>query len=106
MSQIYGPTSGIAPIPDVSQIGSPGSAGTAGTSGASGFLDSLKSAIGKVNDTQMEAGRAVDALMTGETQDLHRTMVALQQADVSFQLMMQIRNKLVAAYEEIQRMQM
>lgn len=106
MSQIYGPTSGIAPIPDVAQIGSPGSAGTAGTSGASGFLDSLKSAIGKVNDTQMEAGRAVDALMTGETQDLHRTMVALQQADVSFQLMMQIRNKLVAAYEEIQRMQM
>ena len=102
MSQIYGPTSGIAPIPDVAQIGSPGSAGTAGSSG---FVDSLKSAIGKVNDTQLEAGRAVDALMTGETQDLHRTMVALQQADVSFQLMMQIRNKLVAAYEEIQRMQ-
>jgi flagellar hook-basal body complex protein FliE len=102
MSQIYGPTSGIAPISDVAQVGSPGSAGTAGSSG---FVDSLKSAIGKVNDTQLEAGRAVDALMTGETQDLHRTMVALQQADVSFQLMMQIRNKLVAAYEEIQRMQ-
>lgn len=102
MNQIYGPTSGIAPIPDVAQVGSPGPAGTVG---ASGFVDSLKSAIGKVNDTQMEAGRAVEALMTGETQDLHRTMVALQQADVSFQLMMQIRNKLVAAYEEIQRMQ-
>jgi len=41
----------------------------------------------------------------GQTQDIHRTMVALQQADVSFQLMMQIRNKLVTAYEEIQRMQ-
>lgn len=99
MSQIYGPTSGITPIPDVAP------AGSAGTSGASEFLDSLKSTIGKVNDTQLEAGRTVDALMTGETQDLHRTMVALQQADVSFQLMMQIRNKLVAAYEEIQRMQ-
>lgn len=99
MSQIYGPTSGIAPIPDVVP------AGSAGAAGATGFLDSLKSAIGKVNDTQLEAGRAVDALMTGDTQDLHRTMVALQQADVSFQLMMQIRNKLVAAYEEIQRMQ-
>ena len=43
--------------------------------------------------------------MTGQTQDVHRTMVALQQADVSFQLMMQIRNKLVTAYEEIQHMQ-
>lgn len=100
MNQIYGPTSGIAPIPDVA------SGGSAGTAGASGFLDSLKSAIGKVNDTQLEAGRAVDALMTGDTQDLHRTMVALQQADVSFQLMMQVRNKLVSAYEEIQRMQL
>ena len=102
MSQIYGPTSGIAPIPDVASVGSAGNAGSAETSG---FLDSLKSAIGKVNDAKIEAGRAVDALMTGESQDLHRTMVALQEADVSFQLMMQIRNKLVAAYEEIQRMQ-
>jgi flagellar hook-basal body complex protein FliE len=102
MTHLYGVTSGIAPIADVGQAGS---AGAVGTSGTSGFLDSLKSAIGKVNDAQMEAGRSIDSLMTGETQDIHRTMVALQQADVSFQLMMQIRNKLVAAYEEIQRMQ-
>ena len=102
MSQIYGPTSGISPIPDVATVGSAGNAGTAETSG---FLDSLKSAIGKVNDAKIEAGKAVDALMTGESQDLHRTMVALQEADVSFQLMMQIRNKLVAAYEDIHRMQ-
>ncbi|NJN69106.1 MAG: flagellar hook-basal body complex protein FliE [Nitrospira sp.] len=102
MSQLYGVTSGIAPIADVGQAGSGGAVGTSGTSG---FLDSLKSAIGKVNDAEMEAGRAIDSLMTGETQDIHRTMVALQQADVSFQLMMQIRNKLVSAYEEIQRMQ-
>ena len=102
MSQLHGVTSGITPIADVGQSGASGSAGA---SGASGFLDSLKTAIGKVNDAQMEAGQAIDALMTGETQDIHRTMVALQQADVSFQLMMQIRNKLVTAYEEIQRMQ-
>ncbi|MDH4078560.1 MAG: flagellar hook-basal body complex protein FliE [Nitrospira sp.] len=102
MSQLHGVTSGFAPIADVGQSGASGSAGA---SGASGFLDSLKSAIGKVNEAQMEAGQAIDNLMTGETQDIHRTMVALQQADVSFQLMMQIRNKLVTAYEEIQRMQ-
>jgi flagellar hook-basal body complex protein FliE len=99
MSQIHGVTPGIVPIADPAQVGS------AGATGTSGFLDSLKSAIGKVNEAQTDAGQAVDALMTGETQDLHRTMVALQQADVSFQLMMQVRNKLVAAYEEIQRMQ-
>lgn len=102
MGTITGVASGIAPIVDVA---STGSTGTTGKTGVPGFLDSLKSAIGNVNDAQREAGRAVDALMTGDTQDIHRTMVALQQADVSFQLMMQVRNKLVTAYEEIQRMQ-
>ncbi len=102
MGPITGAASSIAPIVDVA---STGSTGTTGTTSGPGFLDSLKSAIGNVNDAQKEAGRAVDALMTGDTQDIHRTMVALQQADVSFQLMMQVRNKLVTAYEEIQRMQ-
>lgn len=99
MSQIQGITQAVSAVsgavPAVHQP--PAEAG--------GFLESLKSAIGKANDVQAHANQAVDALMTGQTQDLHRTMVALQEADVSFQLMMQIRNKLVAAYEDIQRMQ-
>ncbi len=72
---------------------------------ASGFMNTLQQAISKANDIQLEAGQATEALMTGQTQNIHQTMVALQEADVSFQLMMQIRNKLVSAYEEIQRMQ-
>lgn len=72
---------------------------------ASGFMNSLQQAISKTNDIQLEASQATEALMTGQTQNIHQTMVALQEADVSFQLMMQIRNKLVTAYEEIQRMQ-
>jgi flagellar hook-basal body complex protein FliE len=47
----------------------------------------------------------VEALATGQSQNIHQAMIALQQADISFQLMMQIRNKLITAYEEIQRMQ-
>jgi flagellar hook-basal body complex protein FliE len=69
------------------------------------FMSSLKDAIAKVNDAQLQANQAVDSLMTGETENVHGAMVALQKADVSFQLMMQVRNKLVSAYEEIQRMQ-
>jgi flagellar hook-basal body complex protein FliE len=72
---------------------------------SSGFMDSLQQAISHANDIQLEANQATEALMTGQTQNIHQTMVALQEADVSFQLMMQIRNKLVSAYEEIQRMQ-
>lgn len=98
------PIQGISPvIPAITDKIAP--IGKTDATAAGGFADSLKSAIGKANDVQMQANQAVDALVTGQTQDLHRTMVALQQADVSFQLMMQIRNKLVTAYEEIQRMQ-
>jgi flagellar hook-basal body complex protein FliE len=100
MNQIQGISQVVSTIADTSHGSTPGASAESG-----GFLDSLKSAIGKANDVQVQAGQAVDALMTGQTQDIHRTMVALQQADVSFQLMMQIRNKLVTAYEEIQRMQ-
>ena len=100
MSQIHGIGSAVSAIPDVASAGS-----AVSPSGAGGFMDSLKAAIGKVNDAQLQGGQAVDALLTGQTQDIHRTMVALEQANVSFQLMMQIRNKLVTAYEEIQHMQ-
>ena len=98
------PIHGISPvIPAIADKIAPAGAPDASASG--GFLDTLKNAIGKANDVQLQANHAVDALVTGQTQDLHQTMVALQQADGSFQLMMQIRNKLVTAYEEIQRMQ-
>lgn len=100
MSQIHGIGSAVPAIPDLASAGSALSPSESG-----GFMDSLKAAIGKVNDAQLQGGQAIDALLTGQTQDIHRTMVALEQANVSFQLMMQIRNKLVTAYEEIQRMQ-
>jgi flagellar hook-basal body complex protein FliE len=98
MNQIQAVTQSIGAVRDAAPV-------TPQAPDSGGFMDQLKQAIGKANDVQVEAGQAVDALMTGQTQDLHRTMVALQQADVSFQLMMQLRNKLVTAYEEIQRMQ-
>ncbi len=98
------PIQGIAPvIPSITDRIAP--IGAQEASGPGGFMESLKNAIGKANDVQMQANQAVDALVTGQAQDVHGTMVALQQADVSFQLMMQIRNKLLTAYEEIQRMQ-
>ena len=77
----------------------------AGGAPSGGFMNTLQQAISKANDIQLGANQATEALMTGQTQNIHQTMAALQEADVSFQLMMQIRNKLVSAYEEIQRMQ-
>ena len=50
-------------------------------------------------------GEAVQKLMTGESQDLHATLIAVQKADLSFQMMMQVRNKIIQAYQEIMRTQ-
>ena len=100
MDQIKAITMPIVPFVD-NAVASQPSAGAH----ASGFMNSLQQAISKANDLQLQANQATDALMTGQTQNIHQTMVALQEADVSFQLMMQIRNKLVTAYEEIQRIQ-
>ena len=93
-------------LPGPIAVPEPRALGQGAESGAAGsFMGSLKDAISHINDAQSSASQAVDALVTGQTTNIHQTMVALQQADVSFQLMMQVRNKLVSAYEEIQRMQ-
>jgi flagellar hook-basal body complex protein FliE len=77
-----------------------------GTEKADGsFTSILKHAIKTVNQAQMEADEAVQELATGNQKDIHQTMIALEKAEVSFQLMMQVRNKIVSAYEEIMRMQ-
>jgi flagellar hook-basal body complex protein FliE len=71
----------------------------------SSFGNVLKDAISTVNELQTQSDREIQKLMTGETQDLHTTMIAVQKADLSFQMMMQVRNKLVSAYQEIMRTQ-
>jgi flagellar hook-basal body complex protein FliE len=69
------------------------------------FGDVLEGSINKVNHLQKTADQAVQDLTTGKEQDIHRTMIALEKASVSLELMLQVRNKIIAAYEEIKRMQ-
>ena len=70
-----------------------------------GFGAILKDAISTVNDLQTKSDGEIQKIMTGESQDLHSTVIAMQKADLSFQMMMQVRNKLMQAYQEIIRMQ-
>ena len=71
-----------------------------------GFAAALKSSLSEVNAMQQKADAAVSALATGDSKvSLHETMIAMEQADVSFRMMMQVRNKIVEAYQEILRMQ-
>lgn len=69
------------------------------------FGDTLRDAITTVNNAQKQSDLAVQNLMTGESQDLHATLIAVQKADLSFQMMMQVRNKIIQAYQEIMRTQ-
>jgi flagellar hook-basal body complex protein FliE len=71
-----------------------------------GFAAVLKSSLTEVNRMQQKADAAITALATGDNKvSLHETMIAMEQADVSFRMMMQVRNKIVEAYQEILRMQ-
>ncbi len=70
------------------------------------FSQTLQASIHKVGQVQRQADQAVVDMVTGRQQNLHQTMIAMEQADLAFQTLMQVRNKLVIAYEEIFRMQM
>lgn len=68
------------------------------------FKDLLLGGIQEVNSMQQEADLAVQQLMTGEEVDPAAVLTAVQKADMSFRMMMQMRNKLVQAYQEIKEM--
>ena len=82
-------------------LSSPSSAKT-----GSGFTDVLKSAIGSVDTLQSGADAKVGNLLQGAPNtDVGNVMVSVEKADVAFQLMMQVRNKIVSAYQDIEKMQ-
>ena len=80
----------------------PGQAGTEGPK----FADILKQALQEVNDAQATSEQEARNLISGNSTDMHTAILAVQKADVSFQMMMAVRSKLVSAYQEVMRMQM
>lgn len=85
----------------------PGTSSTSGTSGvgASSFDNMLGQLVQEVNAKQLQANDAVHGLVSGENVPLHRVMIATEEASVSFQLMVEVRNKLLESYQELMRMQ-
>ena len=69
------------------------------------FSDTLNSFVNDVNDLQQDAGKSIDRFVTGEIKDVHDVMIAVEKASVSFELMMEVRNKMIEAYHEMFRMQ-
>jgi flagellar hook-basal body complex protein FliE len=77
----------------------------AADTGTAGFAQLLAASIDRVNETQQAATLAADALERGDSGvTLPEVMIALQKANLSFQAMTEVRNRLVSAYQEIMSM--
>lgn len=74
-----------------------------GKAGETDFEDMLKQSVLEVNNLQKEAEAATSELLKGGG-SVHDTMIAIEKADLSFRFMMQVRNKIVDAYQEVMRM--
>lgn len=85
---------------------SPGLLQPSGTPPAAGsFENTIRNFVGEVSQKQAIAGEAVKDLTSGQNVSLHQTMIAMEEASISFQLMVEVRNKLLESYQELMRMQ-
>lgn len=69
------------------------------------FSDLVKDFARDVNDLQHQAGHAIDMLVTGQAADVHQVMVAVEEAGIARDLMLEIRNKVLEGYQDLIRMQ-
>ncbi len=74
------------------------------SSGADMFRSLLDQSVRTVAQNEDAAGTAVEQFLNGEQEDTHKMMMAVQRADLSFELFTQVRNKVVQAYQEVMRM--
>jgi flagellar hook-basal body complex protein FliE len=70
-----------------------------------GFADTLKKSLDNVNEMQQDGEKAMSDLATGQVKDLHQAALAIDKAEISMKLMLEVRNKALSAYKEISRTQ-
>jgi flagellar hook-basal body complex protein FliE len=75
------------------------------TKGSGDFADLIKKSIESVNARQVESDKAAEGLASGQNSNIHEVMIKMEEAEISLRLMVQMRNKVVDAYQEIMRMQ-
>jgi len=99
------------PAAELQQLGSinsdnPLAASSASSStGGANFSNMLGGLVNDVAQKQAEAGSAVTGLLSGQNVSLHQAMISMEEANVSFQMMVEVRNRLLDSYQELMRMQ-
>jgi flagellar hook-basal body complex protein FliE len=77
----------------------------AAPSGGSAFKDVFSSAIQQVESFSQDAGKSVERFLSGEGEELHTAVMATNRAELAFDMLLQTRNKVVSAYQEIMKLQ-
>ena len=95
---------GLVPPSIANPPGAPAAPGSPGS--AVGFEGLVKQFVGDVNQQQLNADQAVQALATGETDNVHDVVLTAVKANLSVRMLFEIRNQLVQAYQEVMRMQL
>lgn len=99
----FRPIAGIEPLAEsVAQAAGGAAAQPAGFA----FADALADAVARVDAYRVQADQAVNGFLSGNNEEIHRVAVAAQQAELSFDLFLQVKNKVVQAYQEVMRMQL
>jgi len=94
----------VSRIPSQPVSPSPGK-GAPRTSNGADFTEKLWKALEEVNNLQKEADQAILDVALGKEENLHRAVIALERANLALGLAVQVRNKVIEAYQEIMRMQ-
>ncbi len=95
---------GIGAGQPLSPVGKTGSVGAGREVGGPSFRDVLLNSLEQVNRLQQEANDGVEKVMTGQTDNLAEVFSAVRKSEVAFSMLMEMRNKLIDAYQEIQQM--
>ena len=90
---------------NVQQITPPTGAEKANPAEGSSFGGAIKNAVSKVNEAQHTADTLATKLAAGDAVEVHQAMIAMQKASMALQFSIQVRNKVIEAYQEIMRMQ-
>jgi len=94
--RIDGIGSGLPPVADVQKPAKPAEGS---------FGETIKEALSKVNELQSGADEIANRLAAGDAVEIHQAMIAMQKASTALQFTVQVRNKIIEAYQEIMRMQ-
>jgi flagellar hook-basal body complex protein FliE len=95
----------VLPVGEISFPMQPAGTGAKREAGGSSFAGVLDNALKELNDTQVKADQLALELVTGEIQDIHQVTVAMTEAKLTMQLAVEVRNKIIEAYQEVSRMQ-